>query len=166
MIYATKEYNNAVKESDIIDIWAENHEVSATSINKAKFWLQENTEMRFVRTTPLAAIPKTISMLKGDPKIVQRLYDKGVDFDSFFHQLDKKVEFVFKNVGFSTYGGRDPFTLVASCCYSVYSIFTNKRYLSQKMIADACKIAEFTIRDHHKMWKKAIPKLGISKFDV
>jgi len=166
MIYATKEYNNAVKESDIIDMWAENHNVNTTSINRAKFWLQKNTEMKFIRTTPLLVVPQTISMLKDNPKIIQRLYDKEADLNSFFYQLDKKVKFIFENTGFSVYGGRDPFTLVASCCYSASSMLTNKRYLSQKMIADASNIAEFTIRDHHKMWKKVIPKLRIPRFDV
>lgn len=166
IIYATKEYNNAVKESDIIDMWAENHNVNTTSINRAKFWLQKNTEMKFIRTTPLLVVPQTISMLKDNPKIIQRLYDKEVDLNSFFYQLDRKVKFIFENTGFSVYGGRDPFTLVASCCYSASSMLTNKRYLSQKMIADASNIAEFTIRDHHKMWKKVIPKLRIPRFDV
>lgn len=163
LIYAIKKSTTRIRESDIISLWKEYHDVDNTAVNKTKSWMQDNMEsIDFLPVKPQSVIPIIISEIMKSEEIISKLERNKVTLNKYFNRMKHVVRLVFDNVGFFVYGGRDPFNLVASCCYSIETLTRNGRgYISQSMIAKACNIAEPTIRDHHRMWKRVIPELGI-----
>ncbi|MFX1277348.1 MAG: hypothetical protein ACFFBP_20030 [Promethearchaeota archaeon] len=84
-----------------------------------------------------------------------RLKKKGIKWKKkeFQDIITKKCRYILNNLNSWQRGGRNPFILTAAIIYLADKLiakeYNQKAILTQKMISEATKIAEYSIRDHY-----------------
>jgi len=147
---------------EVKDIWAV-YKTAAfnrkTSFNNCKLWLEKILGIKFLAVRPVELVGKVISQLKMCQAIDERLERHGVDKTKFFVELEGAVKTLFAHIGFEVYGGRNPYSVVASGAYALSRLIVRPIIMTQKIVESATGAAEYTIRDHcMKVWKPLFPR--------
>lgn len=98
---------------------------------------------------------RLINEIIGHNELEERLYKKGVFWlkKEFQNKLTIKCREILKKLSLRDRGGRNPFILTGAIIYLADKLlaknFNQKSVLTQKLISEATKIAEYSIRDHY-----------------
>ncbi len=100
-------------------------------------------------------LTRLINNVIHHPLLKDRLEKKGLScsIKKFHLALTKKCQEILKQLSPWKRGGRNPFILTGAIIYLADKLiareFCQKSILTQKMISEATKIAEYSIRDHY-----------------
>ena len=100
-------------------------------------------------------ISRLISDVVSNKELERRLYIKGIAWTKkeFQNNLTSKCRSILKNLTLQRRGGRNPFILTGAIIYLADKLLAkehnHKAILTQKIISESTKIAEYSIRDHY-----------------
>ena len=100
-------------------------------------------------------ISRLISDVVSNKGLDRRLYIKGVAWTKkeFQNNLTSKCRTILKHLTLQRRGGRNPFILTGAIIYLADKLLAkehnHKAILTQKIISESTKIAEYSIRDHY-----------------
>ncbi len=136
------------------------HRVSVRSMVREALRLRTETGYSPTIRKPVDYVPRVISMLLNDSKVVRKVVSRGWDTGSYESLLREKVISILEEIPASKRGGRNPFIFTVSAAYASDRIIANeygrKTVLTQKLASNATDVAEYSIRDHFGMIKTII----------
>ena len=100
-------------------------------------------------------ISRLISDVISNKELERRLYIKGIAWTKkeFQDNLTSKCRNILKHLTLQRRGGRNPFILTGAIIYLADKLLAkehnHKAILTQKIISESTKIAEYSIRDHY-----------------
>ncbi len=100
-------------------------------------------------------ISRLISDVISNKELERRLYIKGITWTKkeFQDNLTSKCRKILKHLTLQRRGGRNPFILTGAIIYLADKLLAkehnHKAILTQKIISESTKIAEYSIRDHY-----------------
>jgi transcription initiation factor TFIIIB Brf1 subunit/transcription initiation factor TFIIB len=100
-------------------------------------------------------ISRLISDVVSNKELERRLYIKGIPWTKkeFQNNLTSKCRIILKQLTLQRRGGRNPFILTGAIIYLADKLLAkehnHKAILTQKIISESTKIAEYSIRDHY-----------------
>lgn len=160
LVQALRESSMPIRETEIAAVFGDRgHRVSCGQINKARRLLWEKLGLKHLPLSPLHFLPQVISALQSDPSLLKRLSKKDIDPVRFFQELERNARQQLQQLQFRDKGGRHPFTLAASCCYTMSHHLGYGTLLTQATVGNACSSHEHSIRDHYQtLWKPLLAK--------
>lgn len=163
LLMAVREFKDEapITLDEIADVFEKcGHRVNVRAIVREALRLKSLTGYAPQIRRPEDYIPRVISMLMNDSKVVSKVQARGWEAKEYESALRNKVVEVLDMIPASKRGGRNPFIFTVSAAYAsdrVIAIQHNKRaVLTQKLASNATKVAEYSIRDHFGMMKKII----------
>jgi len=136
------------------------HRVNVRAIVREALRLKSLTGYSPQIRKPDDYVPRVISMLMNNPRVVSKVQSRGWEVKEYENALRNKVLEVLDMIPASKRGGRNPFIFTVSVAYAsdrIIAIQHDRRaVLTQKLASNATKVAEYSIRDHFGMMKKII----------
>lgn len=86
-------------------------------------------------------------------KIKRRINTRNVDEQKYYQSLLKETRDLLQRIPYQVRGGRNPYIFTVSAVYAADHIISRRELkirpvLSQKVIAEATNVAEYSVRDH------------------
>jgi transcription initiation factor TFIIIB Brf1 subunit/transcription initiation factor TFIIB len=163
LLMAVREFKDEapITLDEIADVFEKcGHRVNVRAIVREALRLKSLTGYSPQIRRPEDYIPRVISMLLNDSKVVSKIQARGWTIKEYESTLRNKVVEVLNMIPASKRGGRNPFIFTVSAAYAsdrVIAVQHNRRaVLTQKLASNATKVAEYSIRDHFGMMKKII----------
>lgn len=96
---------------------------------------------------------RIISNIISSPIIERRLKERGFTTEDYRNLLTQKSYSILKKIGNIERGGRNPYIFAVSTVYCADRIISKKiarkPVLTQKILAQITKVAEYSVRDHY-----------------
>lgn len=134
------------------------HRVSKKLITRA-LWelrplLSEALDFSKILSKSKDYISTVLNHLHKSSKIEKRLTDRQVNKETYYQLLFKKTQNLLQSIPFKVRGGRNPYVFTVSVVYAADQfICTNqlrvRPILSQKLVSETAKVAEYSVRDHY-----------------
>ncbi|MHA1310770.1 MAG: hypothetical protein ACTSQO_07540 [Candidatus Helarchaeota archaeon] len=107
-------------------------------------------------------VNRIVSKVCNYSEVINRLLKIDEDVNEYrLYLLNKSFE-ILKNFGLQQRGGRNPYIFAVAIIYTSDQILAKykkrKAILTQKILSNACKCAEYSIRDHFKVIKTSFLK--------
>ena len=147
---AIREHQLPLTEDDVLEIILTRLKHKG-QLNRAKFFIMEQLGIKWPRAQPELFIPRIISTIRNNPKVLERLKKRKGTMD-YFSKLERISVRLLQSLTFADRGGRSPAILAAS---AVYTIDRRLLYVTtQDNVGEVFRISEVSIRDHHnRLWK-------------
>ena len=155
LIYAIREFSVPILESEVLEV-ADRPRISVygKSLKRAKFYLVEELGLRFKTLPPLAFLPRVLTALRSNERVLERLATCAVDPERIFAEIEARSRGVLSDLTFADHEGRRPMHLAISCCHVLSSrVAPHVHLLTQALISEACGISVSSIRAHHEFWR-------------
>ncbi|MFX0210895.1 MAG: hypothetical protein ACFFDT_33255 [Candidatus Hodarchaeota archaeon] len=98
-------------------------------------------------------IATVLHKLQATEKIKNRIIARKIDEQKYYQLLFKVTRDLLLRIPYQVRGGRNPFIFTVSAVYAADHIVSKRKLnirpvLSQKVIAEAANVAEYSVRDH------------------
>lgn len=98
-------------------------------------------------------IATVFQKLQTSENIKQRIIARGVSEQEYYPPLLMETRRLLQKIPYQARGGRNPYIFAVSTVYAADNVISKKKLgirpvLSQKAIAKATKVAEYSVRDH------------------
>jgi transcription initiation factor TFIIIB Brf1 subunit/transcription initiation factor TFIIB len=98
-------------------------------------------------------IATVIQKLQTSENVKQRINARGLDEGEYYKLISLETRKLLEKIPYQARGGRNPYIFTVSAVYAADRLITNKEkkyrpVLSQKAIAQATNVAEYSVRDH------------------
>ncbi len=163
LLMAVREFKEEapITLDEIADVFDKcGHRVSVRAMVREALRLRSVTGYAPKIRQPEDYVPRVISMLMNNTKIVKKIEARGWDLRDYESRLRLKMLEVIDRIPATARGGRNPFIFTVSAAYAgdrlVASDFGKRSVLTQKLASRATEVAEYSIRDHYGMMKTII----------
>jgi transcription initiation factor TFIIIB Brf1 subunit/transcription initiation factor TFIIB len=155
LIYAIREFSVPILESEVLEV-ADRPRMSVygKSLKRAKFYLVEELGLRFKTLSPLAFLPRVLTALRSNERVLERFATCAVDPERVFAEIEVRAREVLSDLTFVDHEGKRPMHLAVSCCHVLSSrVAPHERLLTQALISEVCGISTSSIRGHQEFWR-------------
>jgi transcription initiation factor TFIIIB Brf1 subunit/transcription initiation factor TFIIB len=150
LVLAVREHRLPFKESDFLEIISI-HSRHKHQLNRTKFFLMKHLGIRWPSHRPECFIPKIISAIQKNPRVLERL-ERRKGTQDYFNRLERLTTKLLQSMTSIDYGGRFPDILAASAVYTIDSQLL--RVITQRDAGETVGVVDFSIRDHYNgLWK-------------
>ena len=163
LLMAVREFKDEapITLDEIADVFEKcGHRVNVRAIVREALRLKSLTGYSPEIRKPEDYVPRVISMLMNNSKVVSKVQSRGWNPKDFENALRNKILEVLDMIPVSKRGGRNPFIFTVSAAYASDRLIAmehgKRAVLTQKLASTATKVAEYSIRDHFGMMKKVI----------
>ncbi|MBY8996869.1 MAG: transcription initiation factor IIB family protein [Candidatus Thorarchaeota archaeon] len=163
LLMAVREFKEEapITLDEIADVFEKcGHRVNVRAIVREALRLKSLTGHSPEIRKPEDYVPRVISMLMNNPRVVSKVQSRGWELKDYENALRNKTLEVLKMIPASKRGGRNPFIFTVSAAYASDRLialqYERRAVLTQKLASTATKVAEYSIRDHFGMMKKVI----------
>ena len=163
LLMAIREFKDGapITLDEIADVFAKcGHRVNVRAIVREALKLKIVTGHSPEIRKPEDYVPRVISMLVNDPRVISKVETRGWNPQTYENLLRKKMFEVIGMISSSKRGGRNPFIFTVSVAYASDHMIAEecgkRSVLTQKLASKATKVAEYSIRDHYGMIKSVI----------
>ncbi len=105
-------------------------------------------------------VPRVISMLMNDDKVLNKIKSRGWDTKEYEHVMRTTINQILQMLPSSKRGGRNPFIFAVSAAYASDRLIAQKTgrrtVLTQQLVSRATAVAEYSIRDHFGVIKNLL----------
>ncbi len=166
LLLAVREFGEdaPVTLDEISEVFARcGHRVSVRAIVRQLMTLRTLTGHAPSIRNPLDYVPRIVSMIVNNPQILDRVNSRGWNYQQYTHMLREYMIRIITAIPASKRGGRNPFIFSVSAAYAADQILSaqegRKPVLTQKLTSIATGVAEYSIRDHYGIIKKALTSM-------
>ena len=130
------------------------HRVSPRSIIQLSLKLKPKFPEIFMKKSRKSEeyLPRIISSVINSRTVISRLNMKKVDIEFYERVLYKESSSILKKLDYDARGGRNPYILAVATIYAadqkISQKYKIKSILTQKILSNCTKTAEYSIRDH------------------
>jgi transcription initiation factor TFIIIB Brf1 subunit/transcription initiation factor TFIIB len=163
LLMAVREFKEEapITLDEIADVFEKcGHRVNVRAIVREALRLKSLTGHSPEIRKPEDYVPRVISMLMNNPRVVSKVQSRGWKPKDYENALRTKILEVLKMIPTSKRGGRNPFIFTVSAAYAsdreIAMQYRKRAVLTQKLASTATEVAEYSIRDHFGMMKKII----------
>lgn len=163
LLMAVREFKEEapITLDEIADVFDKcGHRISVRAMVREALRLRSVTGYAPKIRQPEDYVPRVISMLMNNTKIVKKIEARGWDLRDYESRLRLKMLEVIDRIPATARGGRNPFIFTVSAAYAgdrlVASDSDKRSVLTQKLASRATEVAEYSIRDHYGMMKPII----------
>ena len=134
-----------------------------TLINAASE-IKKILKLQIRATRPEEYLEKAILSLANNKQLISKLKSLHIGIREYTVQIRSECSILMKLIDIEKRGGRNPFILAAACVAGSDTIVSSKigkkrGIATQKIVAESCKIPEYTLREHYiKVIKPIIKK--------
>ncbi len=136
------------------------HRVNVRSMVREALRLRSLTGYAPEIRKPKDYVPRVLSMLMNNGKVLSKIKSRGWDAKAFENELRDKILMILSMIPSAKRGGRNPFIFTVSAAYAgdrlIASQYGKHPVLTQRLTSTATEVAEYSIRDHFGMMKKII----------
>jgi transcription initiation factor TFIIIB Brf1 subunit/transcription initiation factor TFIIB len=163
LLMAVREFRDEapITLEEIADVFEKcGHRVNVRAIVREALRLKSLTGYAPEIRKPKDYVPRVLSMLMNNGKVMSKAKSRGWDLKSYENTLRDKIATVLDMIPSSKRGGRNPFIFTVSVAYAsdrlIAAEYGKSPVLTQKLTSAATEVAEYSIRDHFGMMKKII----------
>ena len=162
LTYALREFSVPILESEVLEVADRpRSSVCGKSLKRAKFYLIEELGLRFKFLSPLAFLPRVLTALRSNERVLERLATYAMDPEKVFAEMEVRAREVLSNLTFADHQGRKPMHLAVSCCHVLsHRVSPHTHLLTLALTSEVCGISIRALMDHHKFWKQVLPAVG------
>ena len=150
LVLAIREHQLPLTEDDVLEIILTRLRHKG-QLNRAKFFIMEQLGIKWPILRPELFIPKVISAIRKNPKVLRCLKRRNGTPD-YFNRLERLSINLLQSMTSNDYGARSPEILAASAVYTIDRLLLH--VVSQEDAGETVGVVDHSIRAHHNgFWK-------------
>ncbi len=163
---------NPITLNELVDGFKDQgHRISKKLIIRALWTLRPKLskilDFSKILSTSNNYIPTVFQKLQSSENIKNRIRMRKINEQEYFHLLQLETRALLEKIPYQARGGRNPYIFTVSTAYAADHIVSKNKLgvraiLSQKAIAEATNVAEYSVRDHYARVIREFVELSLS----